>query len=138
MVNIIQPTKALTPKLSHLYRKYDEITLDHCKSLLVHLYGGKVGSWVNPITGNTINNGSYITISFLSKCYYAWGNKSATINSKKLKYKKHIEKFIAKEYLFDIPLYMQHIRGGIGTPAKITNTIYPPPPPRKSPSPPPT
>ena len=116
MVNIIQPTKALTPKLSHLYRKYDEITLDHCKSLLVHLYGGKVSSWVNPITGNTINNGSYITISFLSKCYYVWGNKSATINSKKLKYKKHIEKFIAKEYLFDIPLYMQHIRGGIGSP----------------------
>jgi hypothetical protein len=116
MINIKKPMKAQTPKKSHLYRKYDEITLDHCKSLLVHLYGGKVGSWVNPITGNTINNGSYITISFLSKCYYVWGNKIATINSKKLKYKKHIEKFIAKEYLFDIPLYMQHIRGGIGSP----------------------
>ena len=135
MVNMIQPTKALTPKLSHLYRKYDEITLDHCKSLLVHLYEGKVGSWVNPITGNTINNGSYITISFLSKCYYVWGNKSATINSKKLKYKKHIEKFIAKEYLFDIPLYMQHIRGGIGSPVGSPNTIYPSPPPSKSPPP---
>ena len=103
MVNIIQPTKAPTPKISHLYRKYDEIALDHCKSLIAYLYEGKVGSWVNPITGNTINNGSYITISFLSKCYYLWGNKIATINSKKLKYKKHIEKFIAKEYLFDIP-----------------------------------
>ena len=103
MVNIKKPMKAQTPKKSHLYRKYDEITLDHCKLLLVHLYESKVGSWVNPITGNTIINGSYITISFLSKCYYLWGNKIATINSKKLKYKKHIEKFIAKEYLFDIP-----------------------------------
>lgn len=128
MVNIIQPTKAPTPKISHLYRKYDEIALDHCKSLLAHLYEGKVGSWVNPITGNTINNGSYITISFLSKCYYLWGNKIATINSKKLKYKKHIEKFIAKVYLFDIPSItpsaiskqkkkdkiMRH-RGGVGS-----------------------
>jgi len=102
MVNIKKPVKAQTPKQFHLYRKYDEITLDHCKSLLVHLYGGKGSSWVNPITGNTIKNSSYITISFLSKCYYIWGNKIATINSKKLKYKKHIEKFIAKEYLFDI------------------------------------
>ena len=103
MVNIKKPMKAQTPKKSHLYRKYDEITLDHCKLLLVHLYESKVGSWVNPITSNIINNDSYITISFLSKCYYLWGNKIATINSKKLKYKKHIEKFIAKEYLFDIP-----------------------------------
>jgi hypothetical protein len=95
------------PNISHLYRKYDEIALDHCKSLIAHLYEGKVGSWVNPITGNTINNGSYITISFLSKCYYLWGNKIATINSKKLKYKKHIEKFIAKEYLFDISAIKQ-------------------------------
>jgi hypothetical protein len=94
--------KAQPPMISRLYRKYDKITLDHCKTLLIHLYEGKLGSWVNPITGNTINNSSYITISFLSKCYYIWGNKSATINSKKLKYKKHIEKFIAKEYLFDI------------------------------------
>jgi hypothetical protein len=99
--------KALPPKISHLYRKYDEIALDHCKSLIAHLYEGKVGSWVNPITGNTINNGSYITINFLSKCYYLWGNKIATINSKKLKYKKHIEKFIAKEYLFDISAIKQ-------------------------------
>ena len=99
--------KALPPKISHLYRKYDDIALDHCKSLIAHLYEGKVGSWVNPITGNTINNGSYITINFLSKCYYLWGNKIATINSKKLKYKKHIEKFIAKEYLFDISAIKQ-------------------------------
>ena len=99
--------KAPPPNISHLYRKYDEIALDHCKSLIAHLYEGKVGSWVNPITGNTINNGSYITISFLSKCYYLWGNKIATINSKKLKYKKHIEKFIAKEYLFDISAIKQ-------------------------------
>ena len=99
--------KALPPKISNLYRKYDDIALDHCKSLIAHLYEGKVGSWVNPITGNTINNGSYITINFLSKCYYLWGNKIATINSKKLKYKKHIEKFIAKEYLFDISAIKQ-------------------------------
>ena len=99
--------ESTAPKISHLYRKYDEIALDHCKSLIAHLYEGKVGSWVNPITGNTINNGSYITISFLSKCYYLWGNKIATINSKKLKYKKHIEKFIAKEYLFDISAIKQ-------------------------------
>jgi hypothetical protein len=103
MVKTKEPMKAQTPMLSRLYRKYDKITLDHCKTLLIHLYEGKLGSWVNPITGNTINNSSYITISFLSKCYYIWGNKSATINSKKLKYKKHIEKFIAKEFLFDIP-----------------------------------
>ena len=107
MANIKQPMKAPPPNISHLYRKYDEIALDHCKSLVAHLYEGKVGSWVNPITGNTINNGSYITISFLSKCYYLWGNKIATINSKKLKYKKHIEKFIAKEYLFDISAIKQ-------------------------------
>ena len=107
MANIKQPMKAQPPKISHIYRKYDEIALDHCKSLIAHLYEGKVGSWINPITGNTINNGSYITISFLSKCYYLWGNKIATINSKKLKYKKHIEKFIAKEYLFDISAIKQ-------------------------------
>jgi hypothetical protein len=44
MVNIKKPVKAQTPKQFHLYRKYDEITLDHCKSLLVHLYGGKGSS----------------------------------------------------------------------------------------------
>jgi hypothetical protein len=103
MVKTKEPMKAQPPMISRLYSKYENITLDHCKTLLIHLYEGKLGSWVNPITGNTINNSSYITISFLSKCYYIWGNKSATINSKKLKYKKHIEKFIAKEYLFDIP-----------------------------------
>jgi len=125
MVNIRLNTKRSNPSLSHLYRKYDDINLDHCKSLLVHLYGGKGGSWVNPLTGNNINNGSYVIISFLSKCYYVWGAKSATINSIKLKYKKHIEKFIAKEYLFDIPLYMQHIRGGVGSPVGSPNIIDP-------------
>ena len=125
MVNIRLNTKRSNPSLSHLYRKYDDINLDHCKLLLVHLYGGKGGSWVNPLTGNNINNGSYVIISFLSKCYYVWGAKSATINSIKLKYKKHIEKFIAKEYLFDIPLYMQHIRGGVGSPVGSPNAIDP-------------
>ena len=103
MVKTKEPMKAQPPMISRLYSKYENITLDHCKTLLIHLYEGKLGYWVNPITGNTINNSSYITISFLSKCYYIWGNKSATINSKKLKYKKHIEKFIVKEFLFDIP-----------------------------------
>ena len=100
MANIKQPMKAQPPKISHIYRKYDEIALDHCKSLIAHLYEGKVGSWINPITGNTINNGSYITISFLSKCYYLWGNKIATINSKKLKYKKPKINFWIKQRTF--------------------------------------
>ena len=123
MVNIILQSKAQTPKLSHLYRKYDEITLDHCKSLLAHLYEGKVGSWVNPITSNIINNGSYITISFLSKCYYLWGNKIATINSKKLKYKKHIEKFIAKEYLFDISAIKQEPRRDVARAVRAVRAV---------------
>jgi len=124
MVNKKLNTKKSNPGLSHLYSKFKDIKLDHCKSLLVHLYENKGGSWVNPLTGNNINNGSYVIISFLSKCYYVWGAKSATINSIKLKYKKHIEKFIAKEYLFDIPMYMRHIHGGVGSPKIINNNIY--------------
>ena len=83
--------KALKKKIL-LYSKFEEISLNHCKSLLIELYKGKGGFLVNPITRKNIKKNGSITISFLSKCYYAWGDKIATINSIKLKYKKHIEK----------------------------------------------
>jgi hypothetical protein len=94
--------KALKKK-NVLYSKFEEISLNHCKSLLIELYKGKGGFLVNPISRRNIKKKGSITISFLSKCYYTWGDKIATINSIKLKYKKHIEKFIAKEKLYDIP-----------------------------------
>jgi len=121
--------KALKKK-NVLYSKFEEISLNHCKSLLIELYKGKGGFLVNPISRRNIKKKGSITISFLSKCYYTWGDKIATINSIKLKYKKHIEKFIAKEKLYDIPtinsfipkqtqrngidVMNRHIGGGLG------------------------
>ena len=55
-----------------------------------------------PITKKELSRNSDIIISFLSKCYYIWGESDIIINGEKLTYKEHIEKFIDKEYLFDV------------------------------------
>jgi hypothetical protein len=82
--------------------KYDEITEYHCWKLLEFLYDSKKLTWTNPLTKKELNRNSDIIISFLSKCYYVWGDNYVIFNSEKLTYKEHIEKFIDKKYLFDI------------------------------------
>jgi hypothetical protein len=89
-------------KTTKPYSKYDEITQYHCWKLLEFLYDSKKLTWTNPITKKELNRNSDIIISFLSKCYYVWGDLDIIFNGEKLTYKKHIEKFIDKEYLFDI------------------------------------
>uniref|UniRef100_A0A6C0LZI9 Uncharacterized protein n=1 Tax=viral metagenome TaxID=1070528 RepID=A0A6C0LZI9_9ZZZZ len=89
-------------KTTKPYSKYDEITEYHCWKLLEFLYDSKKLTWTNPITKKELNRNSDIIISFLSKCYYVWGDLDIIFNGEKLTYKKHIEKFIDKEYLFDI------------------------------------
>ena len=91
-----------------IYNKYDNITIDHCKNLISFLYS-RDDKWLNPITKNKIKRSSNIIISFLSKCYYIWGNKKVSINLLKLTYKKHIEKFIDKKKLFDV----RKLNGGL-------------------------
>jgi hypothetical protein len=90
------------PKLSELYDKYDDITEAQCYSLIITLYDNDKIFWVNPLDWNFIHKASDISISFLSKCYYVWGDKIVGIDSFKLSYKEHIKKFIDKEYLFDV------------------------------------
>ena len=89
-------------KTTKPYSKYDEITQYHCWKLLEFLYDDKKLTWTNPITKKELNRNSDIIISFLSKCYYVWGDLDIIFNGEKLTYKKHIERFIDKEYLFDI------------------------------------
>ena len=89
-------------KTTKPYNKYDEITEYHCWKLLEFLYDGKRLTWTNPITNKELNRNSDIIISFLSKCYYVWGDLDIIFNGEKLTYKEHIERFIDKKYLFDV------------------------------------
>ncbi len=88
--------------ISKPYSKHDEITEYHCWKLLEFLYDSKKLTWTNPITKKELNRNSDVIISFLSKCYYVWGDLDIIFNGEKLTYKEHIERFIDKKYLFDV------------------------------------
>ena len=107
IIRISVTNKVKNPKLNKLYSKYDEIKLEDCDNLLVYLYEGKRTDWVNPLTSVGIKKSSDIIISFLSKCYYIWGDNSGFYFQPhggvvSLTYKEHVLKFIDKEYLFDL------------------------------------
>ena len=121
IVRISVTNKVKNPNLNKLYSKYDEIKLEDCDNLLVYLYEGKRTDWINPITGIGIKKTSDIIISFLSKCYYIWGNNSGFYflphgAQGSLTYKEHILKFIDKEYLFDL----SHLINSPASPAGAT------------------
>ena len=88
------------PKLSELYDKYDDITEAQCYSLIITLYDNDKIFWVNPLDWNFIHKAGDISISFLSKCYYVWGDNIVMAGPDKgllkLSYKEHIKKFIDK------------------------------------------
>ena len=90
------------PSLTTLWDRYDEIKENQCKYLLNHLYRYKLTEWFNPITFREVKRNSTITFSFLSKCYYVWGENEVILNGEKLKYKEHILKFIDEKYLYDV------------------------------------
>ena len=94
--------KKMYPSLTKLWNRYDEITENHCKYLLNHLYTHNITEWFNPITKRDVQIDSNITISFLSKCYWVWGEKIETIHGKNLKYKIHVSNFIHESYLYDV------------------------------------
>jgi hypothetical protein len=101
-INKIKPRK-VHPSLKTLYNRYDEITEDHCKKLLHHLYTHNITEWINPITKRDVDRDGPIVLSFLSKCYYVWGEKIVTIYGLNIKYKEHVEKFIIHPaYLYDV------------------------------------
>ena len=101
-INKIKPRK-VHPSLKTLYNRYDEITEDHCKKLLHHLYTHNITEWINPITKRDVDRDGTIVLSFLSKCYWVWGEKIVTIYGLNIKYKEHVEKFIIHEaYLYDV------------------------------------
>lgn len=97
----LKPT-IINPSLRNLYKRYDEITENHCKFLLNHLYKFNQIFWINPLTRKEIHRDSIIIISFLSKCYYVWGENEVILNGEKLKYKEHVLKFIDRDYLIDV------------------------------------
>ena len=97
----LQPKK-VNPSLAKLWNRYDEITENHCKYLLNHLYTHNITEWINPITQRDVQIDSNITISFLSKCYWVWGEKFETIHGNNLKYKIHVSNFIHESYLYDV------------------------------------
>ena len=95
--------KKVHPSLTTLYSRYDEITENHCKYLLHHLYTHNITEWINPLTKKEVQRDSTITLSFLSKCYYGeWSEKFVIIKGNNLKYKNHVEKFIHEAYLYDV------------------------------------
>jgi hypothetical protein len=101
-VKQLKPKKE-NPSLATLYGRYDEITENHCKYLLHHLYTHNITEWINPITKKEVQRDSPITVSFLSKCYYGeWSEKFVIIKGNNLKFKNHVEKFIHEAYLYDV------------------------------------
>ena len=100
------------PKLILLYKRYNEITAEHCIGLIKDLYKGIKDDWINPLTNRPIKTKSDRFISFLSTCYYNWGDNRLEIDTPNWKidltYKEHITKFIPVKYLFEIPLFKKH------------------------------
>jgi hypothetical protein len=94
-----------------LYARYDEITENHCKYLLHHLYTHNITEWINPLTKKEVQRDSLITLSFLSICYYGeWSEKIVTIKGNNLKYKEHVEKFIHPAFLYDFTQLIKPIK----------------------------
>jgi hypothetical protein len=109
-VQKLKPRK-VHPPLSSLYSRYDEITENHCKYLLHHLYTHNITEWINPLTKKEVQRDSPITFSFLSICYYGeWSEKIVTIKGFNLKYKEHVEKFIHPAYLYDVTQLIKPIK----------------------------
>jgi hypothetical protein len=124
-VQKLKPSK-VHPSFKTPYKKYDEITEKHCNNLLLHLYTHNITQWINPITKKEVQRDSPIIISFLSKCYYVWGKKNVIINGENLKYKGHVEKFIDKEYLYNVrslpsPKLQSHSIQNLTTVTTVTN-----------------
>ena len=109
IIKIPISTREKNPKLRLilLYNRYNEITAEHCIGLIKYLYSGVKDDWINPLTNRPIKKTSDRFISFLSTCYYIWGDNRLEIDTPNWKidltYKEHITKFIPVEYLFDIP-----------------------------------
>ena len=111
------------PYLSGLYKRYDDITISHCANLIEILYDNDIFSWTNPLTKKKIHKAGDISISFLSKCYYVWGDQIAMIGGLNLSYKEHINKFINKEHLFDVTkLSKNQPKGSSNSPPGASNT----------------
>ena len=109
-INKIKPRK-VHPSLKTLYNRYDEITEDHCKKLLHHLYTHNITEWINPITKRDVDRDGPIVLSFLSKCYWVWGEKIVTIYGLNIKYKEHVEKFIIHPaYLYDVTKLIKPVK----------------------------
>ena len=100
------------PKLILLYKRYNDITAEHCIGLIKDLYKGIKDVWINPLTKRPIKTTSDRFISFLSTCYYIWGDNRLEIDTPNWKidltYKEHITKFIPVKYLFEIPLFKKY------------------------------
>jgi hypothetical protein len=82
------------------FKNIKKIKKEHCNSLLEFLYNGGLGKWQNPFTKKFLRRESPIIISFLSRCYNMDDDSKININGCNLTYKKHIDKFINKKYLY--------------------------------------
>ena len=103
VINTISLTKNPEFKnIKTINKNFRKINKEHCNSLLDFLYNGGLGKWQNPFTKKFLRRESPIIISFLSRCYYYMDNDNSKINihGYNLTYKKHINKFINKEYLY--------------------------------------
>lgn len=103
VINTISLTK--NPEFKNvktINKNFRKIKKEHCNTLLEFLYNGGFGKWQNPFTKKFLRRESPIIISFLSRCYYYMDNDNSKINihGYNLTYKKHINKFINKEYLY--------------------------------------
>ena len=95
---------------SGLYKRYGEITKEHCNSLIKHLYS-YYHTWNNPITDHSLmRDNSPVIVSFLSVCYYNinnWPDGDALVEIKtelktyKKTYKDYVLTFIEEKYLYD-------------------------------------
>ena len=101
IINTVSLTK--NPEFKNvktINKNFRKIKKEHCNSLLDFLYNDGLGKWQNPFTKKFLRRESPIIISFLSRCYYMDDDSKINIHGCNLTYKKHIEKFINKEYLY--------------------------------------
>ena len=101
VINTVSLTK--NPEFKNvktINKNFRKIKKEHCNSLLDFLYNDGLGKWQNPFTKKFLRRESPIIISFLSRCYYMDDDSKINIQGCNLTYKKHIEKFINKEYLY--------------------------------------
>jgi hypothetical protein len=101
VINTVSLTKKPEFKNVKIINKnFKKIKKEHCNTLLEFLYNSSLSKWQNPFTKKFIRRESPIIISFLSRCYYMDDDSKINIHGYKLTYKKHIEKFINKDYLY--------------------------------------